>query len=86
MTDEIRRRRQNRHRFLERLYTHSEEGASEYVDAYEVAEELELSRQETERIVRYFEDHGFVLKTAGVGLTLRITAQGIDHVEREAGA
>jgi CTP-dependent riboflavin kinase len=86
MTDEIRRRRENRYRFLERLYAHSEEGASEYVDAYEVAEELALSRQETERIVRYHEDHGFVTKTAGAGLTLRITAQGIDHVEREAGA
>lgn len=84
--DAIRQRRENRRRFLRRLYEHSEEGASEYVDGYEVAAELALSRQDLERIVRYHEDHGFVTKTPGGGLTLRITARGIDHVETEAGA
>ena len=81
----IRRRRENRRRFLQRLYQHSEEGASEYVDGYEVADELGLSRPDLERIVRYHEDHGYVTKTTGAGLTLRITARGIDFVETEAG-
>lgn len=76
-------RRENRRRFLLRLYECSEEGASEYLDGYEIAAELELSRQDAERIVRYHEDHGFVRKT-GTGLTLRITARGTDHVETGA--
>jgi CTP-dependent riboflavin kinase len=77
----IRERRESRRRFLLRLYQVSEEEASEYLDGYEVAAELGLSRQDAERIVRYFEDHGYVRKTGNTGLTLRITAQGIDHVE-----
>lgn len=82
MTDEIGRRRENRRRFLEHLYEASERGDSEYLDGYELAAELDLSRQDAERIVRYHEDHGFVLKTGRHGLTVRITAQGTDHVER----
>lgn len=82
MTDEIGRRRENRRRFLEHLYEASERGDSEYLDGYELAAELDLSRQDAERIVRYHEDHGFVLKTGRHGLTVRITAPGIDHVER----
>ena len=84
MSDEIRRRRELRRRFLERLYEASEEGASEYLDGYELAEELSLSRQEAERVVRYLEDHGWVRKAGSHGMTLRITAAGIDHVETSA--
>ena len=84
MTDEIRRKREARAGFLHRLYRTSEEEASEYLDAYEIAAELGISRQDAERFTRYFEDHGFVRKAPGPGLTLRITAGGIDHVEREA--
>ena len=81
MSDEIRRRRENRRRFLEHLYRCSEEETTEYQDGYEVAEALDISRQDAERIVRYLEDHAFVTKTGRTGLVLRITAQGIDHVE-----
>jgi CTP-dependent riboflavin kinase len=80
----VRQRRENRHRFLLRLYEVSEQDASEYLDGYEVAAELGLSRQDAERIVRYFEDHGYVRKTGSRGLTLRITAQGIDFLESGA--
>lgn len=83
MSDEIRRKREARAGFLLALYRTSEEEASEYLDAYDIAAELGLTRQDAERFTRYFEDHGFVRKAAGAGLTLRITAQGIDHVERE---
>ena len=82
MTDEeVRRRREARRRFLEILYDHSERGESEYQDGYDLAAELGVSRQDAERIVRYHEDHGYVRKSGSHGLTVRITAQGIDHVE-----
>ncbi|HEU0054798.1 MAG TPA: MarR family transcriptional regulator [Longimicrobium sp.] len=82
MSDEIRRRRENRRKVLELLYACSEdEGESEFRDAYEMAAELGLSRQEAERIVRYLEDHGWVRRSGNHGLTVRITAQGIDHLE-----
>ncbi len=83
MSDEVRRRREMRRRFLELLYQHSEDGESEYQDGYEIAGEIGLSRQDAERVVRYHEDHGFVRKSGSHGLTVRITAQGIDHVETE---
>lgn len=81
MSEEIRRRRENRRRFLARLYRCSEEESTEYQDGYEVADELGIVRQDAERIVRYLEDLGFVTKTGRTGMVLRITAQGIDHVE-----
>lgn len=83
--DEIGRRRELRRRFLEALYRLSEEGESEYQDGYELATELGMSRQDAERVVRYHEDHGFVRKSGSHGLTVRITAQGIDHVETGGG-
>lgn len=82
--EQIGRRRELRRRFLEILYEHSEEGSSEYQDGYELAAEIGASRQDAERIVRYHEDHGRVRKSGSHGLTVRITAQGIDHVEAEA--
>ena len=81
----MRARRENRRRFLAYLYRCSEEEATEYRDGYEVADELGISRQDAERIVRYHEDHGFVTLTGRHGLTVRITARGIDHVEGAAG-
>jgi CTP-dependent riboflavin kinase len=81
VSDAVRARRENRRRFLDYLYRCSEEEDTEYRDGYEVAEELGISRQDAERIVRYLEDHGFVTKTGRTGLVLRITASGIDHVE-----
>ena len=84
MNDDLRARRECRRRFLERLYEASEQGDSEYLDGYELAGELGLSRQDAERFVRYHEDHGFVMTTGRHGLTVRITARGIDHVEQSA--
>ena len=81
MSDRVRQRRESRRRFLELLYDASEAGDSEYLDAYDLAAELGLGRQDAERIVRYHEDHGFVVSTGRHGLTVRITARGIDHVE-----
>lgn len=85
MRDEIRARREARRRFLEVLYRSSEEEATEYVDGYDVGDEIGVARQDAERIVRYLEDHGFVMKTGRSGLVVRITARGIDHVETAVG-
>ena len=85
MGDAVGRRRELRRRFLEALYRRSEEGESEYQDGYELGAELGMSRQDAERVVRYHEDYGFVRKTGSHALTVRITAQGIDHVETGAG-
>lgn len=74
-------RREMRLRFLEALYRASEEGAGVYEDAYLIAEALGLTRLDAERIVRYWEDLGFVKNTSVTGLSVRITAQGIDHIE-----
>jgi hypothetical protein len=79
--DVFARRRAERRRFLERLYRSSEEAGIVYEDGYAVAEELGLSRVDAERIARYHEDHGYVRNMGGSGLTLRITAHGIDFVE-----
>ena len=83
--DAVGRRRELRRRFLDALYQRSEEGESEYQDGYELGAELGMTRQDAERVARYHEDHGFVRKTGSHGLTVRITAQGIDHVETGAG-
>ncbi|HEX9937939.1 MAG TPA: hypothetical protein VGB15_12485 [Longimicrobium sp.] len=83
--EEVSRRREARRRFLEILYEHSERGESEYQDGYELAAEIGISRQDAERVVRYHEDHGFIRKSGSHGLTVRITAQGIDHVETGGG-
>lgn len=82
--DHVRARRALRRRFLEALYAAHEDGDTEYLDAYELGAELGMTRQDTERVVRYHEDHGFVAKTGRQGLVLRITARGIDFVETEA--
>ena len=82
---DVGRRRQLRRRFLELLYASSEEGDSEYRDGYEIGDELGISRQDAERIVRYHEDHGYIRKSGPHGLTVRITAQGIDHIEATGG-
>jgi CTP-dependent riboflavin kinase len=84
-SDPVRRRREERGRFLERLYRSSEEEGAVYEDGYDVAAELGLSRQDAERIARYWEDLGFVRNTGGTGLTLRITAQGINYLEEREG-
>lgn len=84
MRDEVLQRRENRRRFLQRLYELSEESTEVYEDGYAIAERLGLSRQDAERIARYFEDYGYVKNTGGSALVLRITARGIDHVEGEA--
>ena len=83
MSDVFRRRREDRRRFLERLYRSSEEEGIVYEDGYAVAEELGLSRADAERIARYHEDHGYVQNMGGSGLVLRITARGIDFIESE---
>jgi|DewCreStandDraft_5_1066085.scaffolds.fasta_scaffold13435_3 DNA-binding MarR family transcriptional regulator len=80
--ERVRARREQRWAFLLRLYEAAEEAGAPYVDGWELAADLGLDRAAAERIARYLEDHGFVKNTSGNDLVLRITARGIDHVER----
>jgi hypothetical protein len=76
-------RRANRGRFLRHLYARSQADVATFHDGYEIADELRLPHDELGRIVRYYEERGLVKQVGGGGLTLRITAAGIDHVEAE---
>jgi hypothetical protein len=77
----VRRRREDRVRFLHALYTRSDADVGAYEDGREIADQLGIPVPEAERIVRYHEERGFIQHLGGGGLTLRITARGIDHVE-----
>lgn len=74
-------RRADRHRFLRRLYELSDADVSSFHDGREIADELGIPMVEAERIIRYFEERGYLRHVAGGGLTLRITVDGIDQVE-----
>lgn len=80
--ERIRARRAQRWSFLVRLYEAAEDEGAPYVDGFELAADLGLDRAAAERIARYLEDHGYVKNTSGNDLVLRITARGIDYVER----
>jgi hypothetical protein len=77
----LRQRRLDRHRFLAALYARSDADVGAYEDGRDLADGLGIPLPEAERIVRYLEERGFVQHLGGGGLTLRITAAGIDHVE-----
>lgn len=81
MTDPgIGARRAARLRFLRRLYEMAEADVGAFCDGAEIADELGIPIREAGRIVRYYEERGY-LRPAGTGLTIRITADGIDFVE-----
>lgn len=77
----IRRRRAARTAFLKRLYTASEGDVGAFQDAREIGDQVGVPVAEAERIVRYFEDRGFLRQSGGGGLIVRLTAAGVDHVE-----
>lgn len=82
MTSEMEERREARRRFLRRLYERADADVNAYEDGHEIAAELGIPEREAERFTRYFEEHGYVQNVSSAGLTLRITAAGIDSVER----
>jgi DNA-binding MarR family transcriptional regulator len=76
----VRRRRQDRLRFLHRLYEIGDADVGAFQDGREIADSLNVPLDEAERIVRYLEDHGY-LRRSGGELTVRITAEGVDYLE-----
>jgi DNA-binding MarR family transcriptional regulator len=78
--DTVRRRRQDRLRFLHRLYEIGDADVGAFQEGREIADALGIPIDEAERIVRYHEDRGY-LRRSGGGLTIRITAEGVDYVE-----
>jgi CTP-dependent riboflavin kinase len=76
----VRKRRQDRLRFLHRLYEIGDADVGAFQDGREIADSLNVPLDEAERIVRYLEDHGYLFRSGG-GLTVRITAEGVDYLE-----
>jgi DNA-binding MarR family transcriptional regulator len=74
-------RRQTRSRFLHRLYQLGDADVGAFLDGREIADDLQIPLPEAERIIRYYEERGYLRHAGGGGLTLRITAEGIDYVE-----
>jgi len=77
----LHRRRSDRARFLRAVYDAGDADVGAYQDGREIADRLGISVAEAGRIVRYFEDRQFLRHVSGAGLTVHITAAGIDHVE-----
>jgi predicted transcriptional regulator len=84
MSDAMRRRREQRREFLRRLYARVDGSVSTFVDARDIAAELELSEGEARIIFEYLEEKGLVFVDDHRAGTLRITAAGVDEVEGEA--
>jgi hypothetical protein len=78
----MRARREARGRFLRALYERSEGDVNAYEDGYDIAGSLGIEEREAERFVRYFEERGFLQNVTQAGLTVRITALGVDAVEK----
>lgn len=81
MDQTISARRENRLRFLRRLYELAEADVASFQDGSEIAEDLRIPLAEAGRIIRYYEEHGYLRHAGGGGMTLRITAAGVDFVE-----
>ncbi|CAN5697981.1 hypothetical protein BH23GEM3_BH23GEM3_05890 [soil metagenome] len=81
MDETISVRRENRIHFLRRLYELAEADVASFHDGSEIAEDLGIALVEAGRIIRYYEEHGYLRHAGGGGMTLRITAEGIDFVE-----
>ncbi|MCI0435404.1 MAG: hypothetical protein L0271_17435 [Gemmatimonadetes bacterium] len=81
MNEEISARRARRLDFLTRIYTRTGSDVRVFVDAFEIGEAMGLGREETTRIVAYFEDHGTLKVDDYTSGMVRLTAAGVDHAE-----
>jgi hypothetical protein len=80
--DPLARRRRERARLLRLVYDRSDADVATFLDAFELADELGIEHHEVGRLVRYFEERGLLKHLGGGGLMIRITAEGIDEIER----
>lgn len=85
MRERIERRRRERREFMVRLYQRTEASVSEFVPAYDLAADLGIERDELRRHLDYLAEKGWIMIDDHRGGIVRITARGIDRVERARG-
>lgn len=85
MNERIQRRRQLRRDFLERLYERVDGSVNEFVSGLELGAALGADEAETQRIVGYLEEKGWIMVDDHRAAIIRITADGVDEVESRAG-
>jgi len=74
-------RRRMRTAFIVRLYEIVDASVSEFVNAYEIANAIGMDENEARRVVEYFEEKGYLKVDDHRSGVVRITVEGIDHVE-----
>lgn len=84
MSEDMRRRREQRREFLRRLYAQVDGSVSTFVDAHAIGAEIGLDEAGTRNVFEYLEEKGLVFVDDHRAGTLRITADGVDAVESEA--
>ena len=74
-------RRERRAQFMNRLYEKVDASVSEFVSAFEIAQEIEMPNDEVVRTIEYLEEKRYLHIDDHKQGIIRITAAGIDHVE-----
>jgi hypothetical protein len=81
LNSDIKRRRQHRLDFMSRLYETVDASVSTFVSAFEIGDALAIEPAETQRMIEYLKEKGYIhIDDHKLGI-IRITAAGIDHVE-----
>ncbi len=75
------RRRQRRAEFMTRLYEKVDASVSMFVSAFDIAAEMEMNADETARTIEYLKEKRYLHIDDHKQGIVRITAEGIDHVE-----
>jgi len=78
---DVQKRRRLRTAFIVRLYEIVDASVSEFVNAFEVAASVDMDETEARRVIEYFEEKGYLKVDDHRSGVVRITADGIDHVE-----
>jgi hypothetical protein len=81
--ERIKARRELRNAFLANLYDRVDGSVSEFVDGHEIAIQLGADEEEAKRILAYFEERGLLKIDDHKTGIVRITADGVDVVEKE---
>jgi hypothetical protein len=84
MTERNQRRRLRRS-FLERLYDDVDGSVTEFVSGLDIGAGLEMDEVETQRIIGYLEEKGWIMVDDYRAGIIRITAAGVDEVEARDG-
>jgi hypothetical protein len=83
--EEIARRQKQRVDFMTRLYWAADGSVSEFVSAYEIGADISVPETDIRRLVEYLEERAFIKVDDHKLGVIRITANGIDYVEKIEG-